>query len=400
MTATTQDVWYRMTPLELASGTVRGIDATVAPLPTAPAGLTTRAALEDVMLRVLQRPPCIVSFSGGRDSSAVLALATHVARREGLPLPVPVSVRFRSCASADEDSWQELVIGHLGIADWIHLVFDDELDNIGPYSRAVMERHGLLWPSNAHFHLPIVEQAPGGTLLTGFGGDEMLETPMLWRRVNQVLARQIPLACRDLPRLAVAYGPAPMRRAALRRRLGDVAPLPWLRPGARRQLATAIIRDIAAEPVRWDASTDIGWWRRRYRRVVETSLQCVADVHGVAVSHPLADEMVLAAMAREGGRTGFTDRSAAMEHVVGDLLPERLTARPSKAVLTGVFWNRYSTEFAGRWDGAGVDPDIVDVDFLRQMWTAADRPPDGRTSSLLRSAWLASRSGPDAATAS
>jgi asparagine synthase (glutamine-hydrolysing) len=62
-----------MTPLELVSGMVRGIDPTTTPLPAAPPGLTTKAALEEVVRRALQRPPCVVSFSDGRDSSAILA---------------------------------------------------------------------------------------------------------------------------------------------------------------------------------------------------------------------------------------------------------------------------------------------------------------------------------------
>ena len=53
-----------------------------------------RAALEAVVLRALLRPPCLVSFSGGRDSSLVLAIASDVARRHGLPLPVPATNRF------------------------------------------------------------------------------------------------------------------------------------------------------------------------------------------------------------------------------------------------------------------------------------------------------------------
>jgi asparagine synthase (glutamine-hydrolysing) len=77
------DDWFRTTPLALASGVVWGRDPAASPLPPAPPGVTVRAALEAVMVRALHRPPCVVSFSGGRDSSAVLALATHVARREG-----------------------------------------------------------------------------------------------------------------------------------------------------------------------------------------------------------------------------------------------------------------------------------------------------------------------------
>ncbi|MDT5284921.1 MAG: hypothetical protein QOJ20_6116 [Mycobacterium sp.] len=383
------DTWYRMTRLELASGMVFGVDPHTPPFPDAPNGLTARAALENVVLAALLRPPCVVSFSGGRDSSAVLALAVHVARRECLPLPIPVSLRFPQCEDADEDEWQELLVRHLRLQDWTRLCFDHELDAVGPYAQAVMAQHGLLWPLNAHFHLPVVEQAPGGSLLTGFGGDELLHPGWVWHRVNQVLAGQTRLRRRDLVRIAVAYGPAPLRRVALRRRLRHVPPRPWLGPDVQRRVVEASLDDLVAEPVRWDVGTDIAWWRLRYRRVAEDSLGRVGHMHGVTVRHPLTDGLFLAAVAREAGRTGFSDRTVAMEHLVGDLLPAELKARPTKAVLTGAFWNRHAIGFVTNWNGAGVDPDLVEVDVLRRMWTATDTLPDGRTFSLLQSAWLA-----------
>jgi hypothetical protein len=383
--------WFRTTPLALASGMVWGRDPAALPLPAAPPGLTARAALEAAMVRALHRPPCVVSFSGGRDSSALLALATHVARREGLPLPIPISLRFPGCEAADEDSWQELVVRHLGISDWIKLVMADELDNLGPYARAVLERHGVLWPSNAHSQLPIAEQAPGGTLLTGFGGDELFTISPVWRRINQVLAGQVPWVPRDALRLAAAYGPAPLRRAVVRRWLADAPPCPWLHSDAQRELAMIAVQDVVAVPVRWDVGMDTGWWRLRYRSIAEASIACIAGMHDVAVCHPLTDSFVVSAIAREGGRVGFPSRTAAMQHIVGDLLPEQVTARTSKAALTGAFWNRYSTAFAASWDRTGVDPEIVDVEVLHRMWTAAEHPPDARTFPLLQSSWLASR---------
>jgi hypothetical protein len=51
-------------------------------------GATARGVLEELISPALERPPCVIGFSGGRDSSSLLALATHLARREGLPMPV------------------------------------------------------------------------------------------------------------------------------------------------------------------------------------------------------------------------------------------------------------------------------------------------------------------------
>ena len=54
------------------------------------------------MLRALRRPPCLVSFSGGLDSSALLAVATAVARREGLDDPVPATLVVPGSPESDE----------------------------------------------------------------------------------------------------------------------------------------------------------------------------------------------------------------------------------------------------------------------------------------------------------
>src|SRR5690606_42164979 len=80
--------FYRPSVFEIATSWVHG----VVPLTPLPHVTTTpRAALEAVIGRALRRPPCYVSFSGGRDSSAVLSVATGVARRGGLADPVPLT---------------------------------------------------------------------------------------------------------------------------------------------------------------------------------------------------------------------------------------------------------------------------------------------------------------------
>jgi hypothetical protein len=145
-------------------------------------------ALERVITRALQRPPCLVSFSGGHNSSLVLAAATRAARREHVPLSIPVTWRPTDAPRAEESAWQEAVVAALRLTDWIRLPTGDDLDFVGPVATDVLRRHGLLHPANAYFHAPLLKEAAGGTLLTGVGGDQVLgrlrrpRPPFWWPR--------------------------------------------------------------------------------------------------------------------------------------------------------------------------------------------------------------------------
>ena len=220
-----------LSALELAGGYVGGLDASVPhALPSVPPGLTPLEALEEAVLPALARARCFVSFSGGRDSSLVLAAATMAARRHGHHPPVPVSLRFRGSETSDESEWQELVVRHLGLGDWRRLEFDDELDYVGPVAAAAHDRHGVLHPFNAHFHVPVFEQAAGGIVLTGSGGDDLF-LAWRWQREAQILAGRERPRPSDLRRLAYFAAPLRVRRAAVARVAGRK--YGWLSPSGR-----------------------------------------------------------------------------------------------------------------------------------------------------------------------
>ena len=84
----------KLTPREVAYGFAYGKCDQLGPLPRVAARWRPLAAMESAILPALRRPPCLVSFSGGRDSSIVLAVAASAARRQGLSLPIPVTRAF------------------------------------------------------------------------------------------------------------------------------------------------------------------------------------------------------------------------------------------------------------------------------------------------------------------
>lgn len=379
-----RDRW-ELTPLEIAAGVPIGLEDGPA-LPATGGAVDPVAALDAAVVPALSRPPCVVSFSGGRDSSAVLAVAARVARREGLPPPVPVTLRFPGAPEADESEWQASVVDHLGLDDWVRVDVDDELDLVGPVAAGLLRRHGLMWPPNAHFHVPILDHAKGGSVLTGIDGDGLLAS-WRWARVAAVLGRRARPRPRDVLRVGLALAPRPLREASDRRRM--VADMAWLTPHAAGLLARAWALTGATEPWRWDER--VRWWARlRSLRFVVRTFTLMADDAGVRAVHPLTDPAFLAALARAGGRWGLGDRTAVMRRLFTSLLPDEVLVRPTKASLDRPFWNRHSRAFVASWDGRGVDPALVDPAALRATWSAP--APHAGSSTLLQAAWL-SRDG-------
>lgn len=354
-----------LSELDVACGIA--FDARPRPLRLPPATGGPQAAIEQAVLRALLRPPCLVSFSGGRDSSLVLAAATRVARREGLELPIPATNRFTGAVAAEESRWQEQVIAHLGLTDWLRLSFTDELDLIGPYAQRLLRAHGLLWPFNVHFHLPLIDAARGGSLLTGAGGDELFGAA-LRGRLATVLSRAAAPRPRDLARTALAVAPRGLRRRALQRR--RALPFAWLRPDGLRAARRAAAAQEAAEPFGLRARMGFALGLR-YLRVARASLALAASDADVLLDHPLCAPQLWSAIARAGAPHGFADRSTAMRATFAGWLPDELLAREDKASFDEVFWHWRSRDFAARWDGGGLPHDLVDAEALRRHWGGA-----------------------------
>jgi asparagine synthase (glutamine-hydrolysing) len=319
-----------------------------------------------------------VSFSGGRDSSAVLAFATRVARRHGLPDPIPITNVVDGAEDADESEWQEAVVAHLALADWIRLRWDDELDAVGPVAQRVLERHGLLWPCNTHFHLPMLEAAAGGSFLTGVGGDELfLATCAEIRRGHA--ARRAMVA-------AFERAPAALRRPALERR--RPLHLPWLSAEGKRRATAAAAAHAAGEPSA--LSRRLAWARsQRYLGVATDALGRLAADADVALAHPLLEPRVWSAIGAKLGRRRFADRAEGMRALFGDLLPPRVLSRSDKAGFDSVFCGPQAQALAAAYDGAGAPAGLVDATALRTHWERGEPRPQSLL--LLQAGWLAGR---------
>jgi hypothetical protein len=332
---------YRPTPLEVASGLVFGFGPPE-PLPTPQTALSAREALEQAILPALLRPPCLMSFSGGRASSSVLAVAVLLSRREGLELPVPATNRLDGVFRRDETAMQERVIVHLGLTEWVRLDFSDELDLVGPVALRVLREHGLLWPFDIHFSRPPIEWASGGSLITGLGDRNALGEP-----------------------------------GALLRR--DPGPLRWLRPAAQVEVRKRWRADAGSRPHARERRFAWWWCLRQVRLGIESLRRLGAELR-VEVCHPLIDPSFSKAL----GALPPHRRSAT--RLFGDLLPRELLALRAAPPCENNLWRSHSRGLVENWQGEGVDTGLVDIELLRREWLLPR--PDPRTFLLLQSVAL------------
>jgi len=381
----------RLEPLEVACGTVLEPLSTLRAIPRAPRDRprrpgSSRAALEDVIGAEMRSGRASVSFSGGRDSSLVLAVATMIARRDGLPEPVPITMRHPSPESR-EDEWQESVIRHLGLREWLRVDIGAELDILGDAATDLYLREGLLAPANSYMHLGVVNAAPEGTLLTGGGGDQVLGTPG-WR-LAQVLSRRDRPHVRDLLHLGHAVAPMSSRVAVQVRR--DQLSATWLRPHAAAEVRRRRAISEVGVRLRWDGLL-WAYLRSRSVRMDTYGLNRVGARREVRVVSPFQDEGFGLAFAAEWGMAGPPSRDESMRLLGHDLLPAATITRRSKASFGGLAFGPGFRRFVRRWDPDTLSPQIrglIDIDRLREAWN--QDTPVFQSVLLVQQAWLDQR---------
>lgn len=379
----TASTYVRPTPLEVAVGYLHGL-MPATPLPHTSA--TPRKALDDAIRPALVHDPCHVSFSGGRDSSAVLAAATELARREGHQLPVPVTWIYPDVPDSHEGQWQEMVIRHLGLNEWIRIeLTGDDADLLGPAARIELRRHGLLWPPAITTTPTMYAHLSPGSLLSGEGGDASLG---LRRGTAITVLRHGRRPTPKLMKMAASeLLPRNLRRIRAMRAVRHTIHAQWLTRRAMAMHSRITAEAAVMEPLRYDEAT---WFLTRPRpfSVLSHNQAVHAATFGLMSSDPLLDHGFLAALAHAGGRWGFNGRTATMRALFSDVLPPAVITRSTKASFNHAYRGEATRAFARSWDGSGVDHGLVDAEKLREVWLSEN--PTMATALLLHSAWLAS----------
>jgi asparagine synthase (glutamine-hydrolysing) len=368
-----------MDPLEIAGGWVNGYDSV--PLPPGPHE-SPRRVLDRLLLAHLSIAPCLVAFSGGRDSSVLLAAAVNVARQQGLPMPVPITLSYPEAPDTEESRWQDAVLKHLGITERVVLTVHDEHDPLGPVATPVLRRHGLVWPPNFAPTVRLMKMARGGTLLTGEGGDEAFGLKRITPLTKLLKSKGVVSPGVYADTLGALTPAFVRRRTALRGRYRR----PWLRQEVEAELAHRDAADLAAFALNAGHNT----WQFATRRCARISYETVRVLGAeldVTYVQAFAEPAMVASVAATGGFFGWTGRAATMRRLFGDLLPREVLERRTKALFANAVFVRYTKEFARTWNGSGVDTDLVNPDALREIWLSED--PHAPSMTLLQQAWLA-----------
>lgn len=327
-----------------------------------------------------------VLFSGGRDSSAVLATATAVCRRLGADDPTTVTAVYPNDPATDEYEWRREVLKHLRLTNAVEVEITTERRMLSSQTRSSLEAWGTVWPPAVHTQSRYFDVSPRAVFLTGEGGDGVIDggriTPL-----TLVVSDFPRVSKRLLAAAAHSLTPDAIHMANQRRAWATGHTWPWVRPERRNQVAGALVSPRG--PLNWGASRLHVPLQRSVQLVLQNTVVAARRV-GADLRHPLLDAHFLTALAGEGGTWGYRGRTDAFRRLFGDLLPDQVLARTTKAAFNTSRWGDGERDFASSWTGTGVDHDIIDYKLLREEWLSESPHPVAQF--LVHDAWLAERS--------
>jgi hypothetical protein len=230
----------------------------------------------------------------------------------------------------------------------------------------------------------MAEQAVGGHLLTGVGGDDVFGN-WPWHHLASVIAGRTPARIRDVRRLLHLAAPVSLRAEIKRRR--EPLMLPWIVASERGRVSRRLAAELAGAPPSWSGRM---MWSARWRpwRVTARSMELLARDAGATLGSPFLDPAFLSSLAVAGGRCGWGNRRATMQALFGDLLPASVITRRGKAEFSEPLYASATKRFADHWDGnAGPASELVQPDVLRSIWRSPQ--PHGMSAMLLQASWIA-----------
>jgi asparagine synthase (glutamine-hydrolysing) len=344
--------------------------------------------LTQVIARILDGSPCYVGFSGGCDSSLVLSAATAASRAVGCQDPIPVTYRYATSES-DERGYQEAVVRHLRLREWITLDMAVDGDLLSPAAREELRTCGPIWPAAPLTRARALRTLGEGLWLTGEGGDEVLgprRASYGERAARTWLRRPYKPPWTLLRRGMAEMVPRPLRRQAAEAALTRDYRTEWLDADLRQRYLRDAAELAAEEPLR---PSD---WFGHYlaRPSVTVGHAAVRAFHarcGLRWEAPLVDTEFLGSMRASLRWYDYRGRRHLLRALFSDFLPDEIIDRRTKARFNGALFGPCTRDFAARWDGEGT-PHGVDGEWLKEHWQS--QTVSAGTASLLHHVWLAS----------
>jgi asparagine synthetase B (glutamine-hydrolysing) len=341
--------------------------------------------LEARLVDLLHRP-AFVLFSGGVDSSFLLALATQLARRHGLEEPTAITYRYPNEHTRPDEQYQDALAESIGLRNWV-VIERESAEVIGPDAERVIRILGDL-PGvatiSAHMAaIDVARQRPGSVIITGEGGDTTFSfqpasipaalAQSAWRNVRRprVFAQHVR---RSLPFVAPKVRPASLLEW-----------YPFLTADGLAEIHRRKLLPPRRRPLGRLRAIDMNQ-QRGYVLDGIASFDSLAAHHGIGYLHPLREDAFVTALVRTTPRRAFTGRNELLEHLWPGVLTDVVRNRPGKAHFTEVYFGEACREFARRWDGRSLASPYIDNERLRDCWLG-DTPFPG--AHLLQAAWAA-----------
>lgn len=164
----------------------------------------------------------------------------------------------------------------------------------------------------------------------------------------------------------------------------------WLRDAGKDAFIDAAV-PMMSMPLRWD-NTIRGMRRSRPFTVGLANFEAGIAEYGSLSLNPFADLAFVDALAHDGGAIGWGNRTAIFRRLFGDLLPDEVLSRRTKAAFNSTRWGERERQFAHEWDGSGFDEDWIDAEALRGEWLS--ERPHPLSGFLLQVAWAISEGIP------
>ncbi|MSW52653.1 MAG: hypothetical protein F2817_17415 [Actinobacteria bacterium] len=342
--------------------------------------------LDTILLNALTKSPCVITFSGGRDSSLLLARAAMVAKKHGLPGPVALTHRYPAeDVDAQETVWQHRVVDHLRLLDlpveWIINDVTTEFDILGKPLTDLLTMNGRpFFPPASGASLFDYQFAAGGSLVTGEFGDELFANSRSYRFRRSI--SELKYSGRTSMR-RVVRPLFPSMRSIGAEEIAMLTGITWLTEDALHGLFAS---------VKQAADDDFGWKsevRRKLKtRAVQVSLETRDRIAGLFDCIPVDPFLDFQFIDSWFGHIDYfgISRSQSMRLLSDGMLPDSVIDRESKAFFNRSRFGEDTKSFAAKWDGAGIESPDVDVSRLRDAWM--QNLVTLQSAMLLQQAWL------------